>query len=126
MPVDLPDDPETRRRLFKIVLRNEVVRHAAANPDYVLFKRQAHEWIRNELAEYSLLEICRLLHQHVAAGGAIDEQPERRPEYVHYLFHFDLRLSIGGRRIYFETVLEFEDAADEDELTIIVVNIHDV
>jgi len=124
--VNLPDDQEGRPRYYRNVLRNEANRLVARDPDYVGFKKRVQEWLRNELAEYTLLGICRVLHEYVEGGGAIDEQTENRPEYAHFRFHFDLRVPIGGRRIYFETVLEFEDADDEDDLTIVVVNAHDV
>jgi hypothetical protein len=124
--VNLPDDQEGRLRCFKTVLRNEANRLVARDPDYVVFKKRAQEWLGRELPEHTLRAICRILHEFVAGGGAIDEQAEARPEYAHYGFHFDLRVSIGERRVYIETVLEFEDADDEDDLTIVVVNVHDV
>jgi hypothetical protein len=124
--VNLPEDQEGRRRCYENVLQNEANRLVAGNPDYVVFKKLPHEWLSRELPEQTLRAICRILHEHVASGGAIDEQVETRPQYAHYGFHFDLRVSIGGRRVYFETVLEFEDASDEDDLTIVVVNAHDV
>jgi hypothetical protein len=123
--VRLPDDREARLRCYKTALRNEAIKLAGPS-DYVKFKKRPQEWLRNELAEYTLREICRVLHAYVEGGGVPDEQVEKRPEYVHFMFHYDLRVPIGGRRIYFETVLEFEDAEDEDDLTIVVVNIHDV
>jgi hypothetical protein len=126
--VDLPDHQEGRKRCFRKVLRNEADRLVARNPDYVLFKRRAQEWLRTELSKYTLREICQILHAYVDGGGndRIDEQPENRAEYAHFRFHYDLRVPIGGRRVYFETVLEFEDAEEEDDLTIVVVNVHDV
>ena len=124
--MDLPDDHEGRLRCYRLVLRNEVSRLVAREPDYVAFKKRPREWIEQELPEHTLIAICHILHEYVESGGEIDEQPEMRSEYAHYGFHFDLRIRIGGRHVYFETVLEFEDADDEDELTIIVVNAKDV
>jgi hypothetical protein len=124
--VILPDDLEGKLRCYRNVLRNEAQRAVGRDPDYVVFKKRPQQWLRSELAEYSLREICRFLHAHVESGGKIDAQVEKRPEYTHYEFHYDLRVLIGGRRIYFETVLEFEDADDEDDLTVVVVNVHDV
>ncbi|HOB73401.1 MAG TPA: hypothetical protein PKG54_02645 [Phycisphaerae bacterium] len=61
--------------------------------------------------------------EYVASGGEIDQIEETRPEYVACRFHYDLRLPIGERRVYIETVL---DEADEPEdCTIWVVNMHD-
>jgi hypothetical protein len=113
-------------RCYRNILRNEANRLVARDPDYVVFKRLAQEWLGRELPEHTLKAICRILHEYVQGGGEIDEQVERRPAYAHFGFHFDLRISIGGRHVYFETVLEFEDANDEEDLTIVVVNIHDV
>jgi hypothetical protein len=125
--VNLPKDREGRRRCYRNVLRNEANRLVARDPDYVLFKKLAQEWLGRELPDHTLRAICRILHEYVEGGGRIDERVEKnRPEYAHYGFHFDLRVSIAGRRLYFETVLEFEDAGNEDDLTIVVVNIHDV
>jgi hypothetical protein len=78
------------------------------------------------LVDYSLRDIRRLLHDFVDQGGEIDEQVERRPEYTHYEFHYDLRVPIGGRRIFFETVLMCDAAAHPDDPQIIVVSVHDV
>jgi hypothetical protein len=124
--VILPDDQEGRKRCYRNILRNEASRLVARDPDYVVFKRRAHEWLGRELPEHTLKAICRILHEYVQGDGEIDEQVERRLEYAHYRFHFDLRIRIGGRHVYFETVLEFEDADDEDDLTIVVVNAKDV
>lgn len=122
----LPVDREARLRCYRGVLHNEAKRLVAKDPDYVIFRRRVQEWLRNELAEYSLNDLSRILHEYVESGGEIDEQTECRPEYACFQFHYDLRVPIGGRRIYFETVLEFEDAEGEDDLTIVVVNVHDV
>ena len=122
----LPEDPEGRLRCYSNVLRNEANRLVARDLDYVRLKKRPEQWLWGELPEYTLKEICRMLHEHVVNGGEIDEQKENRQEYAHRRFHYDLRVLIGGRRIYFETVLEFEDADDEDDLTIVVVNAHDV
>jgi hypothetical protein len=74
-----------------------------------------------------LREVAGELHRHVEEGGDIDEQKERRPEHVHYGFHYDLRVKIGERRVYFETVLKVvKNPDDPDDPTIIVVNVHDV
>ena len=125
-PVTLPDDQEGRLRRYRMALRNEAIRLVAKDPDYLVFKKRPQQWLWCELPEYTLREICRILHDYLESGGEIDEQMERRPEYAHFRFHYDIRVPIGGRCIYFETVLEFEDANDEDDITIIVVNAHDV
>ncbi len=65
------------------------------------------------------------MYEYVVAGGAIDEQVETRPEYFSYEFHYDLRINIGGRRVYFETVLVCKDPNDPDDSMIEVVNVHE-
>jgi hypothetical protein len=119
----LPDDPEARRRCFQNALRNWNF------SGYVRFKERVQEWLRTELPEYTLREICCELHRYVESGGEIDEQEERRPEWDDHEFHFDLRVQIAGRGIYFETLLfceDPEDPDDPDDPFIEVVNIHDV
>jgi len=124
--VNLPDDQEGRLRCYSNVLRNEASRLVARDPDYVVFKERAQAEVQECLAEYTLRQICRILHEYVEGGGRIDEQVETRQEYLHRRFHYDLRVRIGGRYIYFETVLDFEDADDVDDLTIVVVRVKDV
>ena len=48
---------------------------------------------------------------------------ERRPEYVFWRFHYDLRMPISNRRVYIETVFEHEP--DPEDCTIWIVNMHD-
>lgn len=116
----LPHDRDARLRCYRNALRNWNFR------GYVQFKPLAEEWLANELPGCTLREIARELHEYVEAGGEIDEQTEHRPEYLSYEFHFDLRVKIGDRRVYFETVLLCEDAEDPDDPQIEVVSVHDV
>jgi hypothetical protein len=116
----LPEDYEARLRCYQNALRNWNFR------GYVSFKPAAEEWLGRELSDYTLRDIARELRQHVESGGVIDEQKERRPEYVSYEIHYDLRVRIGDRVVYFETVLLCEDADDPDDPQILVVSVHDV
>ncbi len=116
----LPEDQQVRLRCYRNALRNWNFR------GYVRFKPRTEQWLANELPGMTLLDVARELHRHVEAGGEIDEQEERRPEYTHYEFHYDLRVKIGGRHVYFETVLMCEDAHDPDDPLIVVVSVHDV
>jgi hypothetical protein len=105
-------------------------RNALANWRYegfITFTRDAFEWLRKELGDYSTREIARLMYESVAANGEIDEQREKREQWreVHE-YHYDLRLAIAGRRIYFETRLIYRNPNDPDDPTIDGVNIHDV
>ena len=115
----LPDDQEGRLRCYRNALRNWNY------ADYVRFKERVQEWLRNELA-FSQREVARLLHACAETPGAIDEQVERRPEYAHYQFHYDLRVRIGDRQVYFETLLFCDDPDDPDDPYIVVVSVHDV
>jgi hypothetical protein len=116
----LPDDPAVRQRCYRSALRNWKA------SGYVQFKELAQQWLLTEFVEYSLREIRQMLHEYVDQGGTVDEQVEKRPEYADYEFHYDLRVNIGGRRIYFETILQCDDAEHPDGSTIIVVSVHDV
>jgi hypothetical protein len=70
-------------------------------------------------------ELQRLLAEFVERGGEIDQVEETRPEWRDWDYHYDLRLTISGRKLYVETRLLYRDANDPDDPVIIVVNIHD-
>ena len=88
---------------------------------YVEWKERCRNWVREELGS-DPREIARLMFDHVTAGGEIDQVVERRPEWNDRPFHYDLRIVIGGRIRYIETILVDDDP---DDPTIWVVNIHD-
>lgn len=113
----LPEDQEGRLRCYREALQNWKFR------GYVQFKPLTSEWLANELPGLSLLEVARELFRHVEDGGEIDEQKEQRPEYKHHEFHYDLRVKISGRQVYFETVLKVPKNHDP---MIQVVSVHDV
>jgi hypothetical protein len=108
-------DPELLAR-YKQALANWNYR------GYVAWKRVAEEWVQKNLAGYMTEKIAQLMHEYVEAGGEIDQVPERRPEWSDYDFHYDLRIGIGKRLIYIETVLVDDDP---DDPIIRVVSIHD-
>jgi hypothetical protein len=89
---------------------------------YIRWKSIPREWLDRELPGVTARQVHELMFLHVTGGGKVHQVVERRPEYVAYRFHYDLRLPISGRRIYIETVL-LED--DEPDPTIVVVSIHD-
>jgi hypothetical protein len=89
---------------------------------YVEWKDVAQDWIRRELSDMPLRAIAEQLYNHVAGGGEIDQVHERRPERNDRDFHYDLRLEIGGRALYVETLLLDDDPNDP---TIYVVSVHD-
>lgn len=118
--VALPENKAERLRCYTNALNNWPY------DGYLEFVKHAQEWLRLHLPEFSLREIKRLLNGHVAGGGRIDEQVEKRPEYVSHGFHYDLRVKIGDRSVYFETVLSCQDPNDPDDPFIRVVSVHDV
>ena len=89
---------------------------------YIQWKSVARRWLDENLPGYTATRMNELMHLHVSQGGQVRQTVERRPEYVAYRFHYDLRLPIDGRRIYIETVLVEDDRPDP---TIRVVSIHD-
>ena len=117
----LPNGREARLRCFRNALGNWKY------DGYVRFKPLAEDWLARELPGMDLRQIAGELHQYVEMGGKIDEQKEERPEYTSFEFHYDLRLQIGDRHVYFETVLKvFKNPDDPDDPIILVVNVHDV
>ncbi len=108
-------------------VRLNAYRNALRNWKYtgfVTWKEEAARWVRRELEGSPIKEIARLMHEYVEGGGEIDEQRETR-EWLEGEYHYDLRFPIGGRWIYIETLLSFEDPEDPDDPTICVVSIHD-
>jgi hypothetical protein len=124
--VALPDNQAARLLCYKNALRNWAFEGFVVANITKRRGRYVEEWLVNELPQYTWREICRELHEYVTIGGQIDEQVETRLDYAHYEFHYDLRVLIGGRRIYFETVLSCDDPDDPDDPRILVVNVHDV
>jgi hypothetical protein len=118
--VALPEDQKDRLRCYANALNN------SSFSGYVQFEERVLRWLRDELGQYTVRDICRMLTEHVQNGGRIQEVREAREEYVHNEFHYDLRIEIDNRRIYFETILLCDDPDDPDSPRIEVVNVHDV
>ncbi len=73
----IPEDQSGRMRCYRNALNNWKY------DGYLDFKKASKkEWLRENLPGRPVREIKRLLFEHVAAGGIIDEQVELRPEYV--------------------------------------------
>jgi hypothetical protein len=86
---------------------------------------QAYRWIRDQLGDFEIRELFRLMHEHVAAGGEIDEVRETRAEWSDkYEYHYDLRFRVHGTPVYVETRLLYCPPFVPDEPTILVVNVH--
>ena len=90
---------------------------------YVTVSDNAAEWLVKELAGFDPRDLAKAMFQFVQAGGIIDQQVERRPEWNCWPFHYDFRLNVTGRLLYVETVLRDDDPKDP---TIHIVSIHDV
>lgn len=113
-------DPE-RLAAYRDALANWSVR------GYIHFElsEEAKRWARSAL-NAPFRDIGRMMHEHVLAGGEIDEVREMRPGWMeHWEFHWDLRLQIEGVRVYIETRLNYRVPVVGDESWILVVNIHE-
>jgi hypothetical protein len=92
----------------------------------ILFKPIAWGWIRNELGDnYTKKGVAKILWEYVQSGGKIDELIENRKLDVadHLIrdYHYDLRVMIDERLVYFETILIDDDPSDP---VIWVVSVH--
>ncbi|MBN2581402.1 MAG: hypothetical protein JXB10_20645 [Pirellulales bacterium] len=91
---------------------------------FIQWTEVAREWISKNLEGCNLKGLAEQMHLYVMGGGKIDQQPERRPEWSHYDFHYDLRFTYAGKKLYIETRLHFDDPNDPDGPVITVVNVH--
>lgn len=90
---------------------------------YIMWKSLPFRWLNENLPNVSARLLHELMIAHVESGGEIDQVQERRPEYVAWRFHYDLRLPVSGTKLYIETVLDQAD--DPADCTIWVVNVHE-
>jgi len=89
---------------------------------YVVWKPIATEWLRKNIEGEDMRSVSRMMHEHVEAGGEIDQVVERRERWQdQHEFHYDFRFSISGRKVYIETVLDVTSTGP----TVTVVNMHD-
>lgn len=89
---------------------------------FIVWKKRPAEWIDANLEGHSTRSIGERMFQFFADGGEIDQVRERRSEYAgQYEFHFDFRITIDGRKVYIETVLDETSTGP----TITVVSMHD-
>ena len=103
----------------------QLIEEALANRSvvgYIVWKRRADEWLRENVDGHNQASINEVLYQHVIGGGEVDQVRERREWHRdEHAFHFDFRILIDGRRLYVETVVL--EGSTGPSLT--VVNIHD-
>ncbi len=90
---------------------------------YVTAKEVARHWITNNLGGLNLKAVAKAMYEFLQEGGVIDQVKENRPEWNMWPYHYDFRLSLAGRNIYIETILQDDDPNDP---TIEIVSIHDV
>ena len=112
-----PKDEAGLKRYREVLLRFGLV------TDYIQWKKLPQDWLGVNFPNVTAKLVHKLMVKHAESNGKIDQVPETRPEYSHWPFHYDLRISILGRRVYIET--RFGQEQDVEECTISVVNIHD-
>lgn len=90
---------------------------------YIQWKSLPFDWLYENLPNVGVRLVHQLMRDHVVSGGEIHQVEEKRPLWIAWRFHYDLRLPISNRRVYIETVLDQAD--DPEDCTIWVVNMHD-
>lgn len=112
-----PKDEDALKCYREVLLRFGLV------TDYIQWKKLPQDWLGANIPNVTTKLVHELMVKHAESTPKIDQIPETRPEHSHCPFHYDLRISIFGRRIYIETVFDREQ--DLEDCTIWVVNIHD-
>lgn len=100
----------------------EVLRRFGLVTGYIQWKGLPQTWLGVNLPNVTTKLVHELMVKRAAPNAGIDQISETRPEYSHWRFHYDLRISIFGRRVYIETV--FDQKEDPEDCTIFVVNMH--
>ena|SRR5437762_6025708 len=90
---------------------------------YVTAKEVARHWITNHLGGLDLKDVAQAMYDFVAGGGVPDQVKETRPQWDVWPFHYDFRLTLAGKKVYIETILQDDDPNDP---TLEIVSIHDV
>ena len=114
-------DPETLRHYM------EALGHYKTN-GYVVFCKEASEWLRRELPGWTQAALAATLDKFVRSGGEIDQVVETRDNWSNkYAYHYDLRLFVKGRsrKLYVETRLVPDYPNQRDDPYILIANIHD-
>src|SRR5437773_951867 len=95
---------------------------------YVIFTRDARDWLRIEMPGWTQRGFAQMLHNFVRGGGAIDQVEETREQWSgEYAYHYALRPFVKGRRrrLYVETRLVPDLRRKRDNPYILIANIHD-
>ncbi len=72
--------------------------------DAVTIKPVAEDWAARELSGFNVKALAKLMHQHVQAGGVIDQVRETRLAWNDRDYHYDFRIAWAGRALYVEGV----------------------
>jgi hypothetical protein len=110
-----PKDPAALERYRRVIVELSHVHN------YIQWQDGALERLFRYVPNATTKGIHQAMRDHVVTGGEIDQVEETRDEYLHWRFHYDLRLPVSGLRVYIETVL---DEDDPDDPFIWIVNIH--
>jgi hypothetical protein len=114
-------DPETLGH-YLAALRNFHIN------GYVVFRKDAAEWLRRELPGWTQKRFAASLLDYVQTGGEIDQVVETRENWSGiYAYHYDLRLYVKGRvrKVYVETRLVPDHPNQRDDPYLLIANIHD-
>ena len=95
---------------------------------YVVFCKEAAEWLRRELPGWTQQAMAATLDKFVRGGGEIDQVVEARDNWSdNYAYHYDMRLLVKGRsrKLYVETRLVPDFPNKRDDPFVLIANIHD-
>ncbi len=81
----------------------------------------AYEWMRQNFS-YSAREMNEFILEFLEQGGEIDKVKETRKEFPAG-FHYDIRMEVDNKRVYFETLLS-QTNGDPEDGAITIVNMH--
>jgi hypothetical protein len=92
---------------------------------YVELTDRAHEGLRTTLEGVTVKYFKEVLFTYVCTeDGEVDQvKEEREPWRDHWDFHYDLRPTINGVKLYIETRLHPEALSSREEPTILIVQI---
>lgn len=96
-----------------------VLEQAGRFADFVKWKREAAETVREHLSNCTQRGIEMLLSEH---REEVDQTRETRPDHrTRYAYHYDFRIVIRGQSVYIETV--FEPGATDEHSSIRIVRV---